>query len=90
MRVDVIGDNGGGVVGDTSIGGAPLGDAELQICLRESMLSVSFDAPPENRALSTSVSLDLSDDGVEPGPPGGNMEPPPPLLLGLPGRAFSQ
>ena len=46
MRVDVIGDNGGGVVGDTSIEGAPLGDAELQICLRESMLSVSFDAPP--------------------------------------------
>jgi hypothetical protein len=90
MRVDVIGDNGGGVVGDTSIEGAPLGDAKLQVCLRESMRSVSFDAPPENRALSTSVSLDLSDDGVEPGPSGGNVEPPPALLLGLPGRASSQ
>ncbi|HEY1692080.1 MAG TPA: AgmX/PglI C-terminal domain-containing protein [Polyangiaceae bacterium] len=65
----VIGDRKvGGVVDEVKIlGDTTLDDAAMQDCVRESMMSVSFDAPPEDGALTVVYPIDFSPDDPEGG-----------------------
>jgi hypothetical protein len=64
----IIGDRKvGGVVDETKLlDGTTLTDPEMQTCVQESMMSVSFDAPPGDREVTVTYPLDFSpedDDG---------------------------
>ena len=58
----VIGDRKvGGVVDETKIlGDTTIADAEMQTCVRESMMSVSFDAPPDDGELTVVYPIEFS------------------------------
>jgi hypothetical protein len=66
---EVIGDRKvGGVVDDVKIlGETTLDDAAMQDCVRESMMSVTFDAPPEDGALTVVYPIVFSPDDPEGG-----------------------
>jgi hypothetical protein len=57
----------GGVVGEATIGdGTTIADRDFQTCVRESMMSVTFDAPPEGGEITVVYPIALSpedDDG---------------------------
>jgi hypothetical protein len=58
----------GGVVGEAAIGkGTTLDDREFQTCVRESMMSVSFDAPPEGGEVTVVYPIEFSPDDDEAG-----------------------
>ncbi|HEY6461398.1 MAG TPA: AgmX/PglI C-terminal domain-containing protein [Polyangiaceae bacterium] len=65
----VIGDRKvGGVVDEVKIlGDTTLDDAAMEDCVRESMMSVTFDAPPEDGALTVVYPLVFSPDDPEGG-----------------------
>jgi hypothetical protein len=58
----IIGDQKvGGVVDETKLlDGTTLADPEMQTCVRESMMSVSFDAPPGDREVTVVYPIDFS------------------------------
>jgi hypothetical protein len=60
----VIGDHKvGGVVDEAKlIDGTTIGDPEMQTCVRESMMSVSFDAPPQDGELTVVYPIEFSPD----------------------------
>jgi hypothetical protein len=65
------------IIGDEAVGGivesaeidpsSTLTDAELGYCLRESLLSVSFDPPPESGVVSVTYPFMFSPDGPDGG-----------------------
>jgi hypothetical protein len=65
----VIGDKKvGGVVDEVKLlDGTTLDDAEMQTCVRESMMSVSFDAPPGDGELTVIYPIEFSPDEPEAG-----------------------
>jgi hypothetical protein len=65
----VIGDKKvGGVVDDTRLEeGTTIADPEMQTCVRESMMSVSFDAPPEGGGLTVVYPIEFSPDDPDSG-----------------------
>jgi hypothetical protein len=65
----VIGDKKvGGVVDETKIlGDTTIADAEMQTCVRESMMSVSFDAPPDDGELTVVYPILFSPEDDEAG-----------------------
>jgi hypothetical protein len=65
----VIGDRKvGGVVDEVKIlGDTTLDDAEMQDCVRQSMMSVTFDAPPDDGALTVVYPILFSPDEPEGG-----------------------
>ena len=67
----VIGDKSvGGVVDEVRVlGDTTLDDAELQTCVRESMMAVTFDAPPDDEGMTVVYPLLFSPDDEEGGRP---------------------
>jgi hypothetical protein len=68
MSFRILGGPGiGGVVDDAKLGdGTTIDDAELRTCMRESMMSVTFDAPPEGGEVTVIYPIRFSpedDDG---------------------------
>jgi len=65
----VIGDRKvGGVVDEVKImGDTTLDDPEMQTCVKESMMSVSFDAPPDDGKLSVVIPITFSPDNPDSG-----------------------
>lgn len=60
----VMGDHKvGGVVDEVKlVDGTTIDDPEMQTCVRESMMSVSFDAPPQDGALTVVYPIEFSPD----------------------------
>jgi hypothetical protein len=60
----VIGDHKvGGVVDEAKLlDGTTIADPEMQTCVRESMMSVSFDAPPQDGELTVVYPIEFSPD----------------------------
>jgi hypothetical protein len=65
----IIGDRKvGGVVDEVKImGDTTLDDPEMQTCVKESMMSVSFDAPPDDGKLSVVIPITFSPDEPDSG-----------------------
>jgi hypothetical protein len=64
MSFRILGGPGiGGVVDDAKLGdGTTIDDAELRTCMRESMMSVTFDAPPEGGEVTVVYPIRFSPD----------------------------
>ena len=64
----MVGPSAGGVVDEVKImGDTTLDDPEMQTCVKESMMSVSFDAPPDDGKLSVVIPITFSPDEPDSG-----------------------
>ncbi len=72
LKFTIMGDpKVGGVVGEASLGdGTTIADPEFQTCVKESLMSVSFDAPPNGGEVTVVYPIDFSPDEPEPPPAG--------------------